>query len=175
MANVTFFSPDGGTTRYPIEDTEARSRIDNLVTGVSSFNGRSGSILPTAGDYDATQVSYDASNSVKQKIDALVLGKQDTLTFDNAPTANSNNPVKSGGVYTAVGVWTSTVSCAVGDTTATISNASIHTTSSIKPYAQTSSGAVVGYTSIAVTEGQAVVTFAAALEEAASIKLQIFN
>ena len=29
-------------------------------------------------------------------------GKQDTLTFDNAPTENSNNPVKSGGVYTAL-------------------------------------------------------------------------
>ena len=29
-------------------------------------------------------------------------GKQDTLTFDNAPTENSQNPVKSGGVYTAV-------------------------------------------------------------------------
>lgn len=28
--------------------------------------------------------------------------KQDTLTFDSAPTANSNNPVKSGGVYTAL-------------------------------------------------------------------------
>lgn len=26
--------------------------------------------------------------------------KQDNLTFDNAPTENSNNPVKSGGVYT---------------------------------------------------------------------------
>ena len=29
-------------------------------------------------------------------------GKQDTLTFDNAPTENSNNPVKSGGIYTAI-------------------------------------------------------------------------
>ena len=29
-------------------------------------------------------------------------GKQNTLTFDNAPTQNSNNPVKSGGVYTAL-------------------------------------------------------------------------
>ena len=27
--------------------------------------------------------------------------KQDTLTFDNTPTENSNNPVKSGGVYSA--------------------------------------------------------------------------
>ena len=29
-------------------------------------------------------------------------GKQDALTFDNAPTANSNNPVKSGGIKTAI-------------------------------------------------------------------------
>lgn len=29
------------------------------------------------------------------------LGLQNTLTFDNVPTANSNNPVKSGGVYSA--------------------------------------------------------------------------
>lgn len=29
-------------------------------------------------------------------------GKQDALTFDNTPTINSNNPVKSGGVYTAL-------------------------------------------------------------------------
>lgn len=29
-------------------------------------------------------------------------GKQDALTFDNTPTDGSNNPVKSGGVYTAL-------------------------------------------------------------------------
>lgn len=29
-------------------------------------------------------------------------GKQDALTFDDAPTENSTNPVKSGGVYTAL-------------------------------------------------------------------------
>lgn len=35
-------------------------------------------------------------------VDNAVSGKQDTLTFDNSPTANSTNPVKSGGVYTAL-------------------------------------------------------------------------
>lgn len=30
--------------------------------------------------------------------------KQNTLTFDNVPTKNSNNPVKSGGVFSALGV-----------------------------------------------------------------------
>ena len=167
MANVTFFSPDGGTTRYPIEDTEARSR---LTTVEGALAGKQDTLT-----FDNSPTE-NSTNPVKSGgVYTALAGKQDTLTFDNAPTANSNNPVKSGGVYTAVGVWTSAVSCAVGDTTATISNASIHTTSSIRLYAQTSSGAVVGYTSIAVTEGQAVVTFAAALEEAASIKLQIFN
>ena len=32
----------------------------------------------------------------------LIDGKQDTLTFDSTPTANSNNPVKSGGIKTAL-------------------------------------------------------------------------
>ena len=97
MANVTYFSPDGGVTRYPIEDTVAR------------------------------------------------------------------------------GVWTTPVSCLTGDTTATVSNAAIHTTSTINPYIQTSSGATVPYSNLAVTEGQAVITFGAALTEAASVKLQILN
>ena len=39
----------------------------------------------------------------KSETNTLLSGKQDTLTFDNAPTQNSNNPVKSGGVYTALG------------------------------------------------------------------------
>ena len=30
-------------------------------------------------------------------------GKQDALTFDNSPTSESNNPVKSGGIYAALG------------------------------------------------------------------------
>lgn len=37
-------------------------------------------------------------------------GKQDTLTFDNTPTANSNNPVKSGGVKTAIDAKQDTIS-----------------------------------------------------------------
>lgn len=31
-----------------------------------------------------------------------IKGKQDTLTFDSTPTANSSHPVTSGGVYTAI-------------------------------------------------------------------------
>lgn len=35
--------------------------------------------------------------------EAALSGKQNTLTFDNSPTENSTNPVKSGGVYDSIG------------------------------------------------------------------------
>lgn len=41
-----------------------------------------------------------AALPTKTQLDALLAAKQDTLTFDNLPTRNSNNPVKSGGVFT---------------------------------------------------------------------------
>lgn len=45
----------------------------------------------------------NSDNPVKSGgIFSALSNKQNTLTFDNAPTENSNNPVKSGGVYTAV-------------------------------------------------------------------------
>lgn len=44
-----------------------------------------------------------AALPTKAQLDALLAAKQDTLTFDNLPTQNSNNPVKSGGVFTALG------------------------------------------------------------------------
>ena len=40
---------------------------------------------------DAAAISAD--------LDSKISGKQDALTFDDAPTENSNNPVKSGGLY----------------------------------------------------------------------------
>ena len=49
---------------------------------------------------DTLAVSGKAADA-KAVGDALAL-KQDTLTFDDSPTASSDNPVKSGGVYTAL-------------------------------------------------------------------------
>lgn len=44
------------------------------------------------------QTLSGAINELKTRVD----GKQNTLTFDDAPTANSNNPVKSKGILTAI-------------------------------------------------------------------------
>ena len=38
----------------------------------------------------------------KTEVDTALTAKQNTLTFDNAPTASSDNPVKSGGIKTAL-------------------------------------------------------------------------
>ena len=48
-----------------------------------------------------TPSANDEATSKKYVDDGLAL-KQNTLTFDNAPTANSDNPVKSGGIKTAL-------------------------------------------------------------------------
>lgn len=47
--------------------------------------------------------SIDLSNYyTSSEVDDLLDAKEDTLTFDSAPTENSTNPVTSGGVYTAL-------------------------------------------------------------------------
>lgn len=84
--------------------------------GVTSFNGRGGIVKPQKGDYTAEMVGADASGAaaaVQSNLDDHEAdttkhvtaaertkwnGKQDKLTFDAAPTANSTNPVTSGGV-----------------------------------------------------------------------------
>ena len=86
--------------------------------GVSSFNGRGGIVKPQKGDYTAEMVGADASGAAAEVQSKLTAhegdgtkhvtaserakwdGKQDELTFDTAPTANSTNPVTSGGVKT---------------------------------------------------------------------------
>ena len=53
----------------------------------------------TSAEVDALINSY----YTKSQVDTLLAGKQDPLTFDNAPTAGSNNPVTSTGINTALG------------------------------------------------------------------------
>ena len=50
--------------------------------------------------YTKAEINADFYN--KDSVDDLLDAKQDTLTFDNAPTTGSDNPVKSGGIKTAL-------------------------------------------------------------------------
>lgn len=51
---------------------------------------------------DGDTISAQNLNDLEDRIEAGFNEKQDNLTFDNVPTEGSNNPVKSGGIYTAL-------------------------------------------------------------------------
>ena len=82
-------------TYLPITDLPPASEIDDNSLLAVAKNGASykmaGSVLRGYTEGVATKV-------VEEALD----GKQDTLTFDNAPTQGSVNPVTSGGVYSAI-------------------------------------------------------------------------
>ena len=111
-------------------------------------NGSSGSTTAAQVSYDNTTSGLTATN-VQDALDEIVGDLPDD-------------------------VWTAAVSCLVGDTTCTITNAAIATTSVIDDYCQNASGTKIVVPEITVTTGQAVLHFAA-LEEATSFKLHIFN
>ena len=68
----------------------------NLVITFNTDSGKQPITVPLTDIFDPANY-YD-----KDAVDALLNDKQDALTFDNAPTAGSNNPVKSGGIWSAL-------------------------------------------------------------------------
>ena len=70
-------------------------------------------LLTTISSYVKNELTYSLSNTtyalsayqgyiLKGLVDDLTNNKQDKLTFDSTPTSASDNPVKSGGVYSAL-------------------------------------------------------------------------
>lgn len=62
------------------------------------------SILEDTLGYDGANVEQPKSRVERLLIDLndAISTKQDALTFDTTPTANSTNPVTSGGIYTSI-------------------------------------------------------------------------
>lgn len=78
--NLTMMVEPAGVGQVDVSDTDIPTLLDNIetsvdeaeywahvaehaVTGVASWNGRTGAVVPAAGDYNASQVDYDNSNS----------------------------------------------------------------------------------------------------------------
>jgi len=85
-----------------------RTWLARIGTGLNKFiigekDGNNKQTLTNSPDSVTQQgdvISADNLNDLENRIQAGFNEKQDTLTFDNVPTSNSNNPVKSGGIYT---------------------------------------------------------------------------
>lgn len=83
MANVNFFSPDGGTTRYPIEDTEARSRIagqQSLLKDTVGWTGKN--------KLDITLEKLQSVNTSGTWNDNVYTYRNTTFTFNSNKTVS---------------------------------------------------------------------------------------
>lgn len=87
-------------TRYKY-NADTQTWAEEYVLNNSSFTAAQWSAINSA--ITSGDVEKLAALPTKAQLDAMLAAKQDTLTFDNLPTKNSNNPVKSGGVFTALG------------------------------------------------------------------------
>ena len=98
---ITSATANGATITFNHKDgTTSTATINNVASATAATNDAKGQKI------DATyEKIVDASNvhtSLQNSINGLSTGKQDKLTFDKAPTANSSNPVTSGGIKTAL-------------------------------------------------------------------------
>lgn len=74
------------------EITSLKSRVSNTEDNITSING----------DIEGLEEDIGSLDTRVDTVELALDEKQDTLNFDNAPTSNSDNPVKSGGIYDAL-------------------------------------------------------------------------
>lgn len=91
-----------GLNKFIIGEKDANDK-QTLVNSPDSVS-QQGDVISADNLNDLEQRIYDefTVKADKTYVDTQLATKQNTLTFDDAPTNGSNNPVKSGGVYTAL-------------------------------------------------------------------------
>lgn len=89
-------SGGGGTSNY--NDLSNKPQI----AGTTLSGNKSLADLGIASATTVSGILDGASIDSFADVETALAGKQGTLTFDNTPTENSTNPVKSGGIYSAL-------------------------------------------------------------------------
>lgn len=81
--------PDGGTTGQILtQGANGPEWADAPDTGVTTFNGRTGTVMPQAGDYSADMIEFADGETFQQKYDAgELIGPQGPAGVDGAPGA----------------------------------------------------------------------------------------
>lgn len=88
--------------------TRMKDELEFLLTHLGEDNlddqtlARIREIDNVSGEVDNINTAVDHINGEVENINTALAGKQDALTFDDTPTSGSSNPVKSGGVYSAL-------------------------------------------------------------------------
>jgi hypothetical protein len=181
IADITMLAPDAtpyvtntGTDTDPIfhlfipraagissiTKTSSAGLVDTYT--ITFENGTTTTFTVTNGENGHT--IYDSAG--------VAMTQRQKLKFDGGLNVSDNVDT----TVVTYGKWTQAVSCLVGDTSCTITDAAITTNCTILSCeCDTASGKPVGWKTITVTAGKAVVNFSSALTEAAQIKLLILN
>lgn len=94
---ITSATANGATITFNHKDgTTSTATVNNVASSTSATNDAKGQKIDTTYEKisDASNVHASLQNSINTK--------QDKLAFDTTPTANSFNPVTSGGIKTAL-------------------------------------------------------------------------
>ena len=92
-SSVTVDSALSTTSTNPVQNSVVTCAINGKQPTINSSNKLSADLI---NDSNTTNKFVTSSEKTTWN------GKQNALTFDNSPTQNSTNPVKSGGVFTAL-------------------------------------------------------------------------
>lgn len=95
---------NAGTVEYRAISSNASNAASTDLLTAGAINSAITAAVPSASNYISSTITdgvTDKAPSEDAVHDALA-AKQDTLTFDTTPTADSGNPVTSGGVKTAL-------------------------------------------------------------------------
>lgn len=96
----------GGTGTSNYNDLSNKPSINGTTLSGNKTAANLGLQAEITGDVTISSDNVDDTNAtnlfVTSSEKSTWSGKQDALTFDDSPTESSNNPVKSGGVYTAL-------------------------------------------------------------------------
>ena len=94
---ITSATANGATITFNHKDgTTSTATVNNVATATAATNDAKGQKIDTTYEKiaDASNVHTSLQNSINTK--------QDKLTFDSTPTANSSNPVTSAGIKAAI-------------------------------------------------------------------------
>lgn len=96
--NGTFYYCTADTSNFPVVLlTQGNAFVVNTIDGKRCFIVSNNTLQTGWMLWSDASVEYQLANFQQQ-----INGKQNTLTFDSTPTANSNNPVTSTGIKTYV-------------------------------------------------------------------------
>lgn len=98
---ITSATANGPTITFNHKDgTTSTTTVNNVASATAATNDAKGQKIDTT--YEKIADASNVHTSLQNSINGLSTGKQDKLTFDSTPTANSSNPVTSAGIKAAI-------------------------------------------------------------------------